>query len=106
MIFAVLLSVSLRAEWNPPPQYDHEFPGKTEVTLLHPRDVPSACRKMFRDGGHKIAVTQQQRGCAIRYGKVCKIIAIDRPRYGTTPEAVIRHERGHCNGWHHSHPDN
>jgi hypothetical protein len=99
------LAVAIRAEWNPPARYDHEFDGKTEVQLLHPFKVPAACRKMFKDGGHKLNVSRTQKGCAIRYGKVCKIIAIDRPYYGTTPAAVVRHERGHCNGWHSSHPD-
>jgi hypothetical protein len=103
IVLAVLLATTLRAEWNPPARYDHPFNGRTEVRYMAPRDVPAACRKMLK--GHNIAVTQQQRGCAIRYGKVCKIIAIDRPYYGTTPAAVVRHERGHCNGWHHSHPE-
>ena len=35
----------------------------------------------------------------------CIIVMIDKPSLGVSPEAVLRHEIGHCNGWPSNHPD-
>jgi hypothetical protein len=93
-----------QATWDPPARYDKPFPGRTVVRQLPPRQVANACRELFGARGLDIAVGLAQRGCAVHLGDQCQIISIDRPAYGTTPEAVIRHERGHCNGWPADHP--
>lgn len=43
-----------------------------------------------------------RRGCSkILSPTKCLIITVDRPYRKATPEAVFRHEQGHCNGWKH-----
>ena len=92
-----------RAEWNPPARFDHPFSGKLVVRRLPQPEVIAACRDLVR-GLASVAVTYRQRGCArLRDGR-CTIIMIDRPFRGTRPEAVLRHEVGHCNGWPADHP--
>lgn len=88
-----------QAEWNPPAQYDKPFPGRMVVRQMPPRQVPGACQQMFDARGMNLTAGFGQRGCAVQVGDQCQVITIDRPAYGTTPDAVVRHERGHCNGW-------
>jgi hypothetical protein len=91
--------------WNPPKRYDKPFKGNETIRLLPQPEVVEACRKLFADAGLDIEVTLKQLGCAVYKGKNGTIIAIDRPVGGVTPEAVIRHERGHLNGWDQDHSD-
>lgn len=91
--------------WNPPERYDHAFDGKETILRLPQPEVVEACRKLFKDAGLDIEVTKTQKGCAVFKGKNGTIIVIDKPFMGVTPEAAIRHERGHLNGWPQDHPD-
>lgn len=91
--------------WDPPKRYDHPFKGTETIHRLPQPDVVEACRKLFRDAGMDVKVTKNQKGCAVFKGSDGTIIVIDKPFMGVTPEAAIRHERGHLNGWHQSHPD-
>ena len=81
-----------------PKRYDHAFDGKETIAACH-NPVPEACKKLFKDAGLDIEVGPNQKGCGVYRGKNGIIIVIDRPFMGATPEAVIRHERGHLNGW-------
>lgn len=94
-----------RAEWNPPAQYDVPFDGKLHLMPRAPAEVSGACAHLFEWAGLDLAVSPRQRGCAVYIGKQCWIVHIDRPVYGTSPAAVIRHEVGHCNGWPSWHPE-
>jgi hypothetical protein len=91
--------------WNPPERYDRPFDGKETIRLLPQPEVVEACRELFEQAGLDIEVTLKQMGCAVYKGKNGTIIAIDKPFNGVTPEAVIRHERGHLNGWGADHED-
>lgn len=91
--------------WNPPKRYDHPFDGKETIIRMPQPEVVKACRKLFADAGIDVEVTERQKGCAVFKGKRGTIIVIDRPYGGATPETVIRHERGHLNGWPADHPD-
>lgn len=84
------------AQWNPPPQYDKPFPGPTVVVTVPPAEVKRACRPLNAKWE-----TDRARGCARVIDGTCHIVTIKFPFYGTTPEYVLRHERGHCNGWVH-----
>lgn len=85
-------------EWNPPAEFDFPFPGKMEVRRLPQRKVVQECAKI--SNGKLTAL--DRRGCSKRVSKdFCRVITIDKPYKGATPEAVLRHEQGHCNGWHH-----
>lgn len=91
-----------RAEWNPPHRYDFPYKGKL-LELRLPRDqVLAACGQLFDQMKVDSEVT---RGCAVRpVDGTCLIVMIDEPYKSTTPEAVRRHEIGHCNGWPGDHP--
>jgi hypothetical protein len=91
--------------WNPPKRYDHAFDGKETIRHLPQAEVPEACRRLFRDAGLEISVGPKQKGCAVYQGKNGTIIVVDKPFGGATPDAIIRHERGHLNGWPADHPD-
>lgn len=91
--------------WDPPAQYDRPFAGEEAIHLLPQREVPAACERLFDWAGLEIETTPNQKGCAAFKGKVGVIISIDAPFQGVTPEAVIRHERGHLNGWPADHPE-
>lgn len=95
------------ARFDPPTQYAGEYQGKLYVKRLPPLDpnapddVLRACARLGVP-----SVTGKPRGCAWVSEDLseCWIITIDRPAYGTTPEAVLAHELGHCNGWPEHHP--
>lgn len=92
--------------WNPPARFDHPYQGKLTVQRLPQKQVVSACAKLFAK--YKVAAKSSlaQRGCsAITSKNSCTMIVIDKTYLKATPEAVIRHERGHCNGWPANHPD-
>lgn len=91
--------------WNPPARYDRPFKGKETIYQLPQSEVAEACSKLFADAGLDIPVSPKQKGCAVYKGRNGIIIAIDKPFEGATPEAVIRHERGHLNGWDQDHSD-
>lgn len=91
--------------WHPPARYDHQFKGKTSIYTMPQKDVAEACRQLYEKAGLDIPVSPTQKGCAAYKGKHGIIISIDKPYRGSTPEAVIRHERGHLNGWGSDHPD-
>jgi hypothetical protein len=91
--------------WNPPARYDKPFDGRETIKRLPQSEVVEACRRLFADAGLDVKVTSTQKGCAVFKGKDGTIIVIDKPFMGVTPEAAIRHERGHLNGWKQDHPD-
>jgi hypothetical protein len=91
--------------WNPPARYDRPFDGTETIKRLPQSEVVEACRRLFADAGLDVKVTSTQKGCAVFKGKDGTIIVIDKPFMGVTPEAAIRHERGHLNGWKQDHPD-
>lgn len=94
------------AEWNPPARFDHPYKGEILVRQLPQDKVFEACRVLFNIYGIEAAAYAEQRGCAILTSShSCLIVTIDKPYMGTTPEAVLRHENGHCTGWPASHPD-
>ncbi|MER9912791.1 hypothetical protein NKJ71_19385 [Mesorhizobium sp. M0050] len=92
--------------WNPPARFDHAYSGKLTVRYLPQKQVVAACAKLFAK--YKVAAKSSlvQRGCsAITSDTSCTVIVVDKTFALATPEAVLRHEMGHCNGWPASHPD-
>lgn len=85
--------------WNPPAEFDGPFAGEMVVQRMPQANVQASCDAMFAWAGYDIETTPQQLGCAAEVSGVCYIITIDRMTDGVTPQAVLRHERGHCNGW-------
>ncbi|GAA4108891.1 hypothetical protein GCM10023067_04790 [Aminobacter aganoensis] len=68
-------------------------------------------QRMVVEECHRLSKGQReramdQRGCAKRLSpKVCVVVIVDKTYKRATPSAVLRHERGHCNGWPGTHPD-
>jgi hypothetical protein len=92
--------------WNPPARYDHQYQGNLTVQYLPQKQVVAACERLFIKYKVKAKASMTQRGCAATTAKgSCTVIVIDKPYALATPKAVLRHERGHCNGWPSSHPD-
>lgn len=89
-------------EWNPPAQYDKPYQGILNLQLAPQDQVGLLCARLFRQNGARgpeYRTSRQQRGCAWQNDGQCTIIASETPFRGATPEAIIRHELGHCNGW-------
>lgn len=95
-----------RAEWNPPARYDHPYSGDLTVIKRPQKEVIVLCRELFKKYDIPAKSNFRQRGCsAITSPTSCTVIMIDRPFRSTKPDAVRRHEVGHCNKWPSSHPD-
>jgi len=84
----------------PPVEYDYEFTGQIEVFRVDEEGLKSECRIGLPGGANT------HTACAHRYGtRYCAmIIAYDDilNRYRISYDATFRHERAHCNGWHHA----
>lgn len=93
------------ATWDPPERYTGEYYGILKIEMARPERVERKCRRLFDKHGRDWPTYKKQRGCAVTDGKTCWIISADRPVYGTTPTAILRHELGHCNGWEPHHPE-
>lgn len=90
--------------WNPPARYDHPFTGKVVLRRYAQRYLKSACDDLFARHHIKVETTYGMRGCSAAKGNRCEILTVDRTFEGATPNAVLRHEMGHCNGWPADHP--
>lgn len=92
-------------EWNPPAPYDHPYSGRLIERSLPQPLIQKACDRLFARYGVTSKTSFNQHGCSAFRGKVCEVIVPNRTFMGATPEAVRRHEIGHCNGWPASHPN-
>lgn len=86
--------------WNPPARFDHSYSGKMIVHRLPQAQIINVCAKVL---GKRSMI---QHGCSAKpkNGR-CEIWIVDKTYMSATPEAVLRHERGHCNGWPANHPN-
>ena len=84
--------------WNPPPEFDYPFPGKMEVRYLPQHLVVKECHRI----GPRLRHLFDLRGCSRPVSKsYCLVIVSSETYKRATPSAILRHERGHCNGWRH-----
>lgn len=75
----------------PPPAYDIPFPGEIRVI-----EVPAFIASEYCPQHGVACVISLDRGhCTV----------IFNTDYARQREAIMRHERGHCNGWPESHPN-
>ncbi|TIV83785.1 MAG: hypothetical protein E5V64_06365 [Mesorhizobium sp.] len=92
--------------WNPPARFDHSYSGKLTLRRLPQKQVVTECAKLFARYKVEATASLKQRGCSAITSKTsCTVITVDKPYALATPQAVLRHELGHCNGWPASHPD-
>jgi len=88
-----------RMKYLPPEEFDHEFKGELTVKRGTQQELRIACPNTFRPGNLAL-------GCALRYlsGAACVIYIVNDSTLQFANwdyEIVLRHERAHCNGWHH-----
>ncbi len=102
--------------WDPPSRYAGDYSGVFQVIQAEPEQVNSLCQGLM---GHILNGQFQKYGCAhwndheIDLGparqniwiRVCIVVSMNQPVDGITPEALLDHELGHCNGWPASHPE-
>jgi hypothetical protein len=79
----------------PPEEYDHPFDGVVKLSRESSQEViKSKC---------PASIFPYHLGCGGRRAAgSCAILMADDEtirKYGWTPEIVLRHEIGHCNGW-------
>lgn len=86
--------------WNPPARFDHPYHGHLIVHRLPQSEIVRLCRAMHMPGAG-----MNQHGCSHRDIGWCEVWIIDKTFIRATPQAVLRHEIGHCNGWPANHPD-
>jgi hypothetical protein len=92
--------------WNPPARFDFPYKGELTVKRLPQDQVFDACRVLFKLYDVRAAAYLNQRGCSIiTSSNSCLVVTVDKPFKGATPESVLRHEIGHCNGWPADHPE-
>jgi len=78
----------------PPEEYDRPFDG---ILLTQRLKTEAEIRKVCPSSTLAAAL-----GCAQKIREGCLIIMVDDEvirKYHLTPETVLRHEMGHCNGW-------
>jgi len=92
--------------WNPPARFDFPYRGELLVRRIPQRDVAEACRILFMLYSVHAKASMEQRGCSIvTSSNSCLVVTVDQTYKKATPESVLRHEMGHCNGWPANHPD-
>lgn len=98
-----------RPIWDPPERYQCDPSGWTTYYKLPPRQVAVQCPLLLKADKNifirYINMTREWKGCTYCDNGYCTVVYIDRPVYGTTPDAVKSHEDGHACGWDASHPD-
>jgi hypothetical protein len=91
----------------PPKEFDHEYDGELTIHHLLEQDLYEKCRGAVRGSGMSgralacTAAIQTPR-------KKCTIWMMTEPtlaRLGWDYNIIMRHEIGHCNGWHHESPN-
>jgi hypothetical protein len=84
----------------PPEEFDHPFEGPVRIEEVRSQEeVRKSCRIPF---GQITAL-----GCAKVVWGTCLIVKVSDEEimsYSHHPDAFMRHEIAHCNGWPASHP--
>lgn len=82
----------------PPEKYDHPYNGRHTTHVVNPSEVKKICV-------NQLGWTHNPKwveGCAwVSSDGHCWNIVSGRPRHAESVEALMRHERAHCNGWKH-----
>jgi hypothetical protein len=81
----------------PPAEFDRPYNGKITIETVTKDQLLAQCT----------SATRSSLGCSFPGPKSCRIILVDEASMravGWTVEAMLRHERAHCNGWTQDHP--
>ena len=97
-VLAIIANTKAHAQMHlPPVEFDHPYPGKLTVEVVTRAQLLATCSSAFASS----------LGCAFPGKDRCHIKLLDEESMravGWTVEAMMRHERAHCNGWPQSHP--
>jgi hypothetical protein len=86
--------------WNPPTRFDHPYSGTMIIHRLPQAQIVKTCADVI---GKRSMI---QHGCSsLPKDNRCEIWIVEKTYMGASPESVLRHEIGHCNGWPGNHPD-
>jgi hypothetical protein len=80
----------------PPLEYDHPYPGNIQM-IIGKNDA-----EMLKYCPNQPAFNYPRVACTYRTQDTCIIVMATEfmiRGHGFDPKIVIRHERGHCNGW-------
>src|SRR5262249_55344371 len=90
----------LRAlNYLPPEEFDYEYKGELTIKRGTQDELRKACPNTFRPNASAIGCTSRSFA-----GAACVIWIVNDQTLqaiGWDIEIVLRHERAHCNGWHH-----
>ena len=81
----------------PPAEFDKPYPGKITIETVTSAQLQARCA----------AASQWSLGCSFPRPGNCLILLVSETSMlivGWTLEAMLRHERAHCNGWTQDHP--
>lgn len=81
----------------PPAKYDRPFEGQMYIHKVSPGEAVRMCQST-----RSRPIPRDTEGCLHKRIKgICIIVVSNRPTRAPDVETLIRHERGHCNGWLH-----
>ena len=82
----------------PPAEYDHDYDGDLTIRMVESLAELHAYCKLD---------APQMLACSVRNARSCLIVMVDdviMRKRGWNTGLILRHERGHCNGWPGDHP--
>jgi len=89
------LPMDTQAKVLPPKEFDHPFDGRTELSRVTQAEINRICpnpgQRKYACGG-------------LRPDGICVVWIVDDDGLdlsGYDYDVILRHEIGHCNGWHH-----
>jgi len=104
--------MAVQEQQLPPKEFDHEYDGELTIKCMIEEDVYRECRLGVKPGhGRPLACARAYRELPpsstspMGMPKSCTIWMMtkdDLERLGWSYDIVLRHEIGHCNGWHHN----
>jgi hypothetical protein len=96
-----LFPMAFQERMLPPKEFDHKYDGDLTIRYLIPDDVRRECAAGMKPGqGPPLACARSYQGPP----KTCTIwmmTGAELNKRGWDYDIVLRHELGHCAGWHH-----
>jgi len=96
-----MLPMALQEQILPPKQFDRDYDGELELHHMSAQDVIRICGPAVKTPGRQaIACARAFLGVPNR----CIVFIMtesELARRGWSYDIILRHELGHCHGWHH-----
>ena len=88
----------------PPKEFDHEYDGTLTIKYMIKEDIQRECRLGIKPGGGPALACARRNYNGPGTCTIWMMPKDDLERLGWSYDIVLRHEIGHCNGWHHEPP--